>query len=52
MRFTTVLRGYLSAARINSAREVAAKAVVLVSPEWVVGKIAWPRTGSSADILV
>ena len=45
----SVLRGYLSAARTKSARELAAKAVILISPELVVGKIVWPRTGSPED---
>ena len=45
----SVLRGYLSAARTDSARELAAKAVILISPEQVVGKVAWPHPGSSED---
>jgi hypothetical protein len=42
----TVLRGYLSAARTDSASELAAKAVVLVSPERLIGKVAWPHTSA------
>jgi hypothetical protein len=41
-----VLRGYLSAARTDSASELAAKAVVLISPERLVGKVAWPHTSA------
>jgi hypothetical protein len=37
-----VLRDYLSAARTDSARELAAKAVVLISPEPLAGTVAWP----------
>jgi hypothetical protein len=42
----TVLRGYLSAARTDSASELAAKAVVLISPERLIGKVAWPHTSA------
>lgn len=41
-----VLRGYLSAARTDSASELAAKAVILISPRRLVGKVAWPHTGA------
>jgi hypothetical protein len=37
-----VLRDYLSAARTRSAKELAAKAVVLINPEQLVGKVVWP----------
>ena len=40
---TTVLPDYLSAARTTSAKELAKKAVVLISPEQLVGKIVWPE---------
>lgn len=42
----TALRDYLFAARTDSASELAAKAVVLISPEQLVGKVVWPRTGA------
>jgi hypothetical protein len=38
----TALRDYLSAARTDSAKALAAKAVILISPEQVVGQRAWP----------
>jgi hypothetical protein len=37
-----VLRGYLSAARTASARELAAKAVVVIFPSDRAGEIIWP----------
>jgi hypothetical protein len=42
----TVLRGYLSAARTDSAGELAAKAVVLITPGRLAGKVVWPHTGA------
>jgi hypothetical protein len=42
----TVLRDYLSAARTNSARELAEKAVVLVYPERLAGKVVRPPASS------
>lgn len=45
----SALRGYLSAARTKTVRELAAKAVILIGPELVVGKIVWPRTESLED---
>lgn len=44
---TAALRGYLSAARTRSAKELAAKAVVLISPESVAGQVAWPEASPS-----
>lgn len=44
---TTVLRDYLSAARTTSAKELAKKAVVLISPEQLVGKVVWPEASPS-----
>lgn len=41
-----LLRGYLSAARTASARELAARAVVLISPGPLAGTVIWPP-GSS-----
>ena len=38
-----VLRDYLSAARTRSAKELAAKAVVLIYPEQLAGKVIWPE---------
>jgi hypothetical protein len=38
-----VLRDYLSAARTASAKELAAKAVILLTPEHAVGERVWPR---------
>jgi hypothetical protein len=38
-----VLRDYLSAVRTASAKELAAKAVILITPEHVVGERVWPR---------
>lgn len=37
-----VLREYLSAARTASAKELAAKAVILISPDRSVGECVWP----------
>ena len=37
-----VLRDYLSAAETNSARALAAKAVVLITPDSLVGERVWP----------
>ena len=37
-----VLRDYLSAARTASAKALAAKAVILISPELAVGECIWP----------
>ncbi len=39
----TALRGYLSAARTESAKALAAKAVILLTPEHSVGERVWPR---------
>jgi len=39
------LRGYLAAARTATARALAAKAVVLICPEHLVGEIIWPAAG-------
>lgn len=36
------LRDYLCAARTRSARELAAKAVVLIKPVQLAGKVVWP----------
>ena len=41
-----VVRDYLSAARTDSARELAAKAVVLISPERLAGTVAWPHASA------
>ena len=38
----TVLRDYFSAARTRSAKELAAKAVVLINPGQLAGKVVWP----------
>ena len=38
-----VLRDYLSAARTASAKELAAKAVILITPEHAVGGRVWPQ---------
>jgi hypothetical protein len=38
-----VLRDYLSAARTASAKALAAKAVILLTPEHAVGQCVWPR---------
>ncbi len=38
-----VLRDYLSAARTRSAKELAAKAAVLIYPEQLTGKVIWPQ---------
>ena len=37
----TVLRDYLSVARTASAKALAAKAVVLIYPEQLAGKVVW-----------
>ena len=37
-----ILRDYLSAARTESAKRLAAKAVILIIPERVVGERIWP----------
>jgi hypothetical protein len=42
----TVLRDYLSAARTASARALAKKAVVLIYPERLAGKVVWPEAGA------
>ncbi len=39
------LRGYLAAARTATARALAAKAIVLIFPEHLVGEIVWPAAG-------
>ena len=41
------LRDYLLAARTRSAKELAAKAVVLINPEQLVGKVVWPMASPS-----
>lgn len=41
-----VLRNYLSATRARSAKELAAKAVVLINPEERAGEIVWPEAAS------
>jgi len=38
----TALRDYLSAARTDSAEELAAKAAILIEPHQLVGRVAWP----------
>jgi len=38
----TVLRVYLSAPRTRTAKELAAKAVVLIDPPGHLGEIIWP----------
>ena len=43
----TVLRDYFSAARTRSAKELAAKAVVLINPEQLAGKVVWPVASPS-----
>ena len=43
----TVLRDYFSAARTRSAKELAAKAVVLINPEQLAGKVVWPVVSPS-----
>jgi hypothetical protein len=43
----TVLRDYFSAARTRSAKELAAKAVVLINPEQLAGKVVWPMASPS-----
>jgi hypothetical protein len=42
-----ILRDYLSAAHTRSAKELAAKAVVLINPEQFVGRVVWPGAGPS-----
>jgi hypothetical protein len=42
----TVLRDYLSVARTASARALAKKAVVLIYPERLAGKVVWPPARS------
>ena len=37
-----VLRAYLSAARTRSAKALAAKAVILITPEHAIGERIWP----------
>jgi hypothetical protein len=37
------LRDYLFAARTRSAKELAAKAVVLIYPEQLAGTVIWPE---------
>jgi len=44
---TAALCDYLSAARTRSAKELAAKAVVLISPEPAAGQVAWPEASPS-----
>lgn len=39
---SAVLRGYLSAARTSSAKALAAKAVILITPEHSAGECVWP----------
>jgi hypothetical protein len=43
----TVLCDYFSAARTRSAKELAAKAVVLINPEQLAGKVVWPVASPS-----
>ena len=47
----TALRDYLLADRTDSASQLAAKAVIVISPEQLAGKVVWPHTAPSADIL-
>jgi hypothetical protein len=42
-----VLRDYLCAARTRSAKELAAKAVVLIHPHQLAGMVVWPETRPS-----
>ena len=42
----TILRNCLCAARTRSAKALAAKAVVLITPEQLAGKVVWPEVGS------
>jgi hypothetical protein len=42
-----VLSDYFSAARTRSAKELAAKAVVLINPEQLAGKVVWPVASPS-----
>jgi hypothetical protein len=37
-------RDYLAASNTTSAKELAAKAVVLIHPRQLVGKVIWPET--------
>ena len=43
----TLLCDYFSAARIRSAKELAAKAVVLINPEQLAGEVVWPAASPS-----
>jgi hypothetical protein len=43
----TVLYDYFPAARTRSAKELAAKAVVLINPEQLAGKVVWPMASPS-----
>jgi hypothetical protein len=43
----TALRDYLWAARTRSAKDLAAKAVVLISPDQLAGKVVWPMVSLS-----
>lgn len=47
-----VLRDYLSAARTESASELAAKAMILANPEQLVGQVAWNHAGTPADFPI
>ncbi len=42
------VRDYLSAARTRSARAPAAKAVMLIKPVRLAGKVVWPGAGPAA----
>ncbi len=42
-----VLRDYLSTAHTTSAKEMAAKAVVLITPEQLAGTVVWPKKDPS-----
>jgi hypothetical protein len=44
------LRGYLAARRTDSARTLAAKAVVLIDPENRAGEIVWPAASRSGRV--
>ena len=41
------LRDYFAAARTRSAKELAAKAVVLINLEQLAGKVVWPVVSPS-----
>jgi hypothetical protein len=43
----TVLRDYFPATRTRPAKQLAAKAVVLINPEQLAGKVVWPVVSSS-----